>query len=60
MFWHTLWKDNGSPRNGILADVHRETRVKCHYMIIYIETRVKCHYMIKWVSQVKYMIKWVP
>ena len=38
MFWHTLWKDNGSPRNGILADVRRKTRFKYHYMIKWVKS----------------------
>lgn len=33
MFWHSLWKDNGSPRHGTLADIRRNTRAKYHYAI---------------------------
>ena len=33
MFWHTLWKENGSPRTGIIADIRRQTRAKYHYII---------------------------
>ena len=25
IFWHKLWKDNGSPNNGILFDIRRKT-----------------------------------
>ena len=30
LFWHAIWKDNGSPRSGPVADVMRATRVKYH------------------------------
>ena len=37
MFWYTLWKDNGSPQNGILADIRRKTKFKYHYMIKWVK-----------------------
>ena len=30
MFWHQLWKNNGSPSQGCLADIRRSTRLKYH------------------------------
>ena len=30
LFWHQLWKDNGSPRNGQVAEIRRQTRAKYH------------------------------
>ena len=30
IFWHQIWKDCGSPRNGPVADVMRRTRAKYH------------------------------
>ncbi len=32
-FWHTLWKENGSPREGILAEIRRVTRARYYYAI---------------------------
>ena len=33
LFWHYLWKDNGSPHNGIIAEIARRTRANYHYAI---------------------------
>lgn len=33
LFWHKIWKDNGSPRNGLLADIRLTTRAKYHCVI---------------------------
>jgi exonuclease III len=33
LFWHTLWKSCGSPRQGVVADIRRHTRAKYHYVI---------------------------
>jgi len=33
MFWHKLWKENGSPRDGVVADIRRKTRHEYHVMI---------------------------
>ena len=33
IFWHNLWKDNGSPRSGIIADIRRKTRARYHYAV---------------------------
>ncbi len=30
IFWHRIWKDNNSPREGLLADIRRTTRSKYH------------------------------
>jgi len=37
IFWHGMWKDNGSPRQGILADIRRSTRARYHYAIRYVK-----------------------
>lgn len=31
--WHNVWKDNNSPRVGLLADIRRRTRSKYHYAL---------------------------
>ena len=31
LFWHKLWKQNGCPHQGILADKRQKTRSQCHY-----------------------------
>ena len=33
LFWHALWKDNGSPSAGYLADIRRRTRYKYHNVL---------------------------
>jgi hypothetical protein len=33
MFWHKLWKENGSPRTGIIFDIRRKTRWEYHHML---------------------------
>jgi len=33
IFWHKLWKDNGSPGNGVLFDIRRKTRWEYHRML---------------------------
>lgn len=33
LFWHQLWKDNGCPRDGIVADIRRRTRARYHLAI---------------------------
>ena len=33
IFWHRLWKENGSPRSGVLFDIRRKTRWEYHYML---------------------------
>jgi len=33
LFWHNLWKDNGRPQRGPVADVRRHTRAKYHKAI---------------------------
>ncbi len=37
MFWHSIRKENGSPRGGIVADIRRRTRAKYHYATRYIK-----------------------
>jgi len=33
MFWHVLWKDNGCPKTGYVADIRRKTRYKYHSVL---------------------------
>ena len=33
MFWHDMWRMNGSPHQGIVADIGRKTRSKYHYAV---------------------------
>ncbi len=33
IFWHKLWKENGSPHTGILFDIRRKTRWEYHHIL---------------------------
>jgi hypothetical protein len=33
LFWHRHWKSIGSPRNGAVADIRKDTRAKYHLAI---------------------------
>ena len=33
IFWHNIWKDCGSPRNGVIAETRCNTRAKYHQII---------------------------
>jgi hypothetical protein len=33
IFWHSLWKNAGSPCNGVVADIRRTTRARYHLAI---------------------------
>ena len=37
LFWHDLWRINGSPRQGTIADIMRRMRAKYHYVIRYVK-----------------------
>lgn len=37
MFWHNIWRDCGSPRNAVIADVMRRARAKYHKAIRYVK-----------------------
>ena len=37
LFWHNLWRINGSPKQGTIADIMRRTRAKYHYAIRYVK-----------------------
>ena len=41
LFWHNLWRINGSPRQGTIADIMRRTRAKYHYAIRYVKRMSK-------------------
>ena len=36
-FWHFIWKDCGSPRNGEAAKIMRSTRSRYYYAIRYVK-----------------------
>ena len=36
IFWHNIWKDNGSPTNGVLYDIRKHTRAQYHYALRYV------------------------
>ena len=40
-FWHFIWKDCGSPRNGEVAKIMRSTRSRYHYAIRYVKKMMK-------------------
>lgn len=33
LLWHSIWKDNNSPKTGVLADIRRATRAKYHLAV---------------------------
>ena len=33
LFWHRLWKENGSPHTGIIAEIRRTTRSRYHAVL---------------------------
>ena len=33
IFWHGLWKDNGSPNKGVIFDIRRKTRWEYHRIL---------------------------
>ena len=35
MVWHFMWQQNGSPREGVIADIRKRTRAAYHYAIRY-------------------------
>ena len=37
MLKHDLWRINGSPRHGTIADIMRHMRAKYHYAIRYVK-----------------------
>ena len=39
MFWHDMWRMNGSPHQGIVADIRRKTRSKYHYAVLSLKRR---------------------
>ena len=39
LYWHDVWRQNNSPRNGLLADIMRSTWAKYHYSIIFIRKK---------------------
>jgi exonuclease III len=41
IFWHVLWKSNGSPRLGTIAGIRRKTRLEYHTAIKYVKNNEK-------------------
>ena len=39
MFWHDMWRMNGSPYQGIVADTRRKTRSKYYYAVCSLKRR---------------------
>lgn len=37
LFWHNLWKDCGSPRNAVIADVMRRSRSQYHRAVRFVK-----------------------
>ena len=33
LFWHSIWVENGKPRNGIIAQIMRQTQAKYYYFV---------------------------
>lgn len=38
LFWHDIWKENNSPKEGHVADIMRMTRLKYHYAIRHVKS----------------------
>ena len=43
IFWHSLWKSAGCPRNGVVADVRRATRARYHLAIKQLKQQNTAH-----------------
>ena len=39
MFWHYMWKQNGCPRTGWIADIRKTTRAKFHYVLRHVKRK---------------------
>ena len=37
LFWHELWKENGCPHNGHIANIRRQSRAQYHHAIKYVK-----------------------
>lgn len=37
LFWHFLWKENGKPREGYVALIHKQTRARYHRAVKHIQ-----------------------
>ena len=40
LYWHNIWKDNGRPRHGAVADVMRHTRAQYHHAVKYAQREI--------------------
>ena len=53
LFWHFLWKENGSPHHGYIANISRKTRAEYHYAIRSLlkqQTKIKSEKMAESIS----------
>ena len=39
VFWRNMWHDNGSPREGTVANIMRRTRARYHYAIRHVKSK---------------------
>ena len=51
LFWHDLWRINGSPRQGTIADIMRRTRAKYHYAIRFVKCMSETVKKKQWLEQ---------
>ena len=51
LFWHDLWRINGSPRQGTIADIMRHTPDKYHYAIRYVKSMSETLKNKQWLEQ---------
>lgn len=40
LFWHDIWKENGCPKDGVVADLMRHTRAKYHAKIKWLRRNI--------------------
>ena len=43
LFWHRIWMDNGRPKSGYLADIHRSTRSQYHKAVKLCQSKDSVH-----------------
>ena len=41
LFWHNMWKDQGCPHHGVVADIMRSTRAQYHSAIKWVKQNDK-------------------
>ena len=45
IFWHSIWQQNGSPRDGVIADIRKRTRAAYHYAVRFAKKQSEGEYV---------------